>query len=91
MLHILRHSPSSSVFEHCLRSIDDSSHLLLIEDAVYALLKPNAHLESLKMQGRVSVLASDLIARGINAEASWQVDYSGFVTLTSLHSPSFTW
>ncbi|MGY5450791.1 sulfurtransferase complex subunit TusB [Agarivorans sp. MS3-6] len=91
MLHILRHSPSSTVFDNCLESIDDSSHLLLIEDAVYAVVKLEPRLAELKTQGRVSVLASDLVARGLNTDNSWQVDYSGFVKLTGLHCPSFTW
>ncbi|PKM04715.1 MAG: sulfurtransferase complex subunit TusB [Gammaproteobacteria bacterium HGW-Gammaproteobacteria-6] len=69
MLHILRHSPASDPrFASCLRVLGGNQNLLLIEDAVYALLPQSQALNNLKiLPSSVSlyVLQADLLARGM--------------------------
>ncbi|WP_432454738.1 MULTISPECIES: sulfurtransferase complex subunit TusB [unclassified Agarivorans] len=91
MLHIMRHSYASSEFQACIQQMDVDSHLVLIEDAVYALVKADAKLVALSAQGRLSVLLDDMQARGLKISSFNAIDYQQFVQLTVSHTPCLTW
>lgn len=91
MLHILNTSPfqNSTVFTCCFQAARAGDVILLIEDAVLAILTPEK-LPPLDMY----VLACDLQARGIldRTPTRFQIiDYNGFVDLTLQHTPIQTW
>lgn len=69
MLHILRHSPTGNAsLATCMRVLASGQSVLLIEDAVYALLPGSAALNSLSLlpgEIRLYVLQADLLARGL--------------------------
>lgn len=69
LLHILRHSPaSSSTLASCLRVLASHQAVLLMEDAVYALLPGSATFASIRLLPadiRLYVLENDLLARGL--------------------------
>lgn len=69
LLHILRHSPAGgSQLSSCLRVVTSRQAVLLIEDAVYALLPGSSAFGSLRLLPadiRLYVLENDLLARGL--------------------------
>lgn len=69
VLHILRHSPTSaSSLASCMRVLASRQQLLLLEDAVYALLPSSTALGSIRLLPgdiRVYALEVDLLARGL--------------------------
>lgn len=97
MLHIINKSPMSSVtLDSCLNTATGGD-ILLIEDGVYAATKGNAAEAKLRAaMGRfkVHVLMPDLEARGLGdrlMEGVSQVDYGGFVDLTSNNNSCQSW
>lgn len=69
IVHIVRHSPvNHPSFNSCLRSLGSQQSLLLIEDAVYALLPGTAFSQSLRLLPNtvdIYAMESDLVARGV--------------------------
>lgn len=68
-LHVLRHSPTGNAsLASCMRVLASKESLLLIEDAVYALLPGSAALNSISLLPgdiHLYVLQADLLARGL--------------------------
>lgn len=99
ILHMVRHSPiTHAAFGNCLRALGNGHGLLLIEDAVYALLPGNASSQSLRLlPGTVSihVLENDLLARGVALDdlpANVRlVNYLDMVSLCAEHSRVVNW
>jgi tRNA 2-thiouridine synthesizing protein B len=91
ILHTVNKSPfEKNSLQTCLRLSSPGSHILLIEDGVYAALKGCAVAAevSAALQDRsVSVLGPDLEARGISGDAIVEgigvVGYDGFVQLAA--------
>lgn len=99
MLHILRHSPHQDQrLASCLRVLGAEQSLLLIEDAVYALLPGSRLATSLKLlPGSVGLYAmgDDLHARGLALDdlpARVQLtDHAGMVQLCCEHERVISW
>ena len=90
MLHTVNKSPfEKNSLDTCLRLIDDSSSVLLIEDAVYGALENTSISDKIKKVQQATkfyVLGPDLKARGLDKSSLISnievIDYKGFVTLT---------
>tara|TARA_R110002020_G_scaffold120122_1_gene273650 strand:- start:30296 stop:30595 length:300 start_codon:yes stop_codon:yes gene_type:complete len=99
MLHILRHSPQTdNRFASCLRVLASQQGLLLIEEAVYALLPQSPYasrLELLPNSVQLYALESDIQARGLALDdlpARVQVvDYDAMVSLCAEYSKVVSW
>ncbi|TVP93497.1 MAG: sulfurtransferase complex subunit TusB [Pseudomonadaceae bacterium] len=99
ILHIVRHSPvNHPSFSSCLRSLGSGHGMLLIEDAIYALLPGTAFNQSLRLLPTtvsIHVLESDLLARGIALDdlpaRIRQVNYLDMVALCTEHSKVVSW
>jgi tRNA 2-thiouridine synthesizing protein B len=100
MLHTIHNSPfASNDLETCLRVIRGGDDLLLYEDAVIAALVGCEWAERLtelsQMGIAISVLRSDLEARGVSAgrlvDGVETTDYSGFVELVEKHTVTQAW
>lgn len=99
MLHILRHSPhSNNRFASCLRVLASEQGLLLMEDAVYALLpesQPASSLKLLPAAVQLYLLEADLLARGLAAddlpERVQIIDYRGMVALCAKYPKVVSW
>ncbi len=98
-LHTVNKSPyEKNSLSTCLRLSRAGSHILLIEDGVYAAIAGASVSESLvhALQDRlVSVLEPDLQARGIREDELIQgigmVGYDGFVRLVAASSQVQSW
>ncbi|WP_022962648.1 sulfurtransferase complex subunit TusB [Halopseudomonas pelagia] len=99
MLHILRHPPQTDHrFATCLRVLASQQGLLLIEEAIYALL-PNSpsvgRLGLLPASVQLYVLESDMLARGLALDdlpaRVKVVDYNGMVRLCSEYPKVVSW
>ena len=90
MLHTVNKSPfEKNSLETCLRLIDESSSILLIEDGVYGALKNTSVSDSVinaQKTTKIYVLGPDLKARGLDKSSLISnieiIDYKGFVNLT---------
>ena len=88
LLHTVSKSPAnSSALASALRSALPGSHILLLEDGVYAALAGSAALAQLVDSSdiRCYALTEDVAARGLQDlldPAIELVDYSGFVQLS---------
>ena len=90
MLHTVNKSPfEKNSLDTCLRLIDDSSSVLLIEDAVYGALENTSISDKIKKAQQATkfyVLGPDLKARGLDKSSLISnievIDYKGFVNLT---------
>lgn len=87
-LHIINKSPEHARFQHCLASVQQGDTLLLIEDAVLALLDREKQLPEASYG-----LEADAKARAVanRVPAEQLVDYAGFVQLTVNHSRIINW
>lgn len=95
MLHTLSRSPYQIDFDALLRTMSDGDALLLLEDAVSAVVDGGAFLPRLVAANiEVYVLNEDVIARGLStllAVSVKTVDYGGFVDLTITHPTQMAW
>ena len=99
MLHILRHSPHAEPrFASCLRAINANQSLLLIEDAVYALLPGTSArnaLEYLPASVTLYTLETDLLGRGVALDDISNrievIDYPMMVALCAEHTKVVSW
>jgi len=98
VLHIVNKSPyEKTALASCLAHATKGSAVLLIEDAVYAVVKGGAAEAELKLaMGRVDVyaLGPDLEARGVKdrvIDGVKLVDYGGFVDLAAEHRINQSW
>ena len=87
-LHIINKAPEHARFRHCLASVQQGDTLLLIEDAVLALLDREKQLP-----GAFYGLEADANARAVanRVSADKLVNYAGFVQLTANHSRIINW
>ncbi|BES71563.1 sulfurtransferase complex subunit TusB [Marinobacter nanhaiticus D15-8W] len=91
-LHILNKAPGEPRFDACLSGLTHGDTLLLIENAVIAVVHNTTDWpEGVKL----NVLLDDLEARGLKDAAvgkAWlSVDYPGFVTLTTESEKVVCW
>lgn len=99
ILHTVNKSPfEKNSLATCLRLSLPGSHILLIEDGVYAAIRGGAmagDLAGVLADRSVSVLGPDLKARGIAedglVEGIGVVDYDGFVRLAAASSKVQSW
>ncbi len=99
VLHTVNKSPfEKNSLATCLRLSQAGSHVLLIEDGVYAAVAGAKVADSLvrALQDRlISVLGPDLKARGIREDELIDgidvVDYDGFVRLAAESSKVQSW
>ncbi|MGF1724600.1 sulfurtransferase complex subunit TusB [Photobacterium nomapromontoriensis] len=96
MLHILTGSPfQTQSFKHCSVVLEENDAVLLIQDAVIAVMAENSALDAiLKQRVKIYLLAADMQARGLAFDESGHfevVDYKGFVSLTVKHETQMKW
>ncbi len=99
MLHTVNASPfERTALTCCLAHAVNGDAVVLIEDAVYAVVKGStASAEIVAMTEGVDlyVLGPDLAARGINRAkliaGITEIDYAGFVDLVVAHTSSQAW
>lgn len=99
MLHILRHAPhDASRFASSLRVMGPKQGLLLIEDAVYALLPRTPALNALQLlptSVRLYALEADVVARGLAMDDVPKrvnlIDYPTFVDLCTQYDKVLSW
>jgi len=95
-LHIVKDSPHSSrQLQHCLSLAAQNDHLLLIENAVYAISLDQQLFSHIS---HCYILKADLQARALLETLSKTVsekfsviDYNGFVELTEQHPKIISW
>ena len=95
MLHILNQPTHSEPAEQMLLTVAEGDSILLIEDAVQALLHVNWRGWHLENDIRVFILEEDAISRGVYPVSSvpqdrW-LDMRGFVALTEQHTKILSW
>lgn len=97
-LHILNQPAGHPATSQMMAVIQPHDHLILIEEAVTAILSFNDDDRWQSLVGRVSVLYEDLKARGLASQtgrSDWNgfkvIDISEFVELTAAHSSSISW
>jgi tRNA 2-thiouridine synthesizing protein B len=84
ILHKISTSPfADQTLLQCLKRIQPTDKLLLIQDAVYAMVKGDL-VDSLFEQGLIYVLNEDVQARGLKIESNLYhgISYPEFVALT---------
>ena len=88
MLHLVRHSPLSQLMlQECLLLMGAEDKLLLLQDGVIATTLPD-WLPALRLlDGRLYVLAEDLLARGLTPKVGQVIDIGGFVDLVAETAP----
>lgn len=95
MLHLLMHSPWQCDIATMMQLLKKGDDLLLLQDGVIAAIRNNPVLEKLLATSAVLyVLNEDVLARGITADISTEVnmiDYHEFVKLTEKHHHQITW
>ena len=98
MLHIVNKSPyERNSLESCLRVAQKGSKVLLIEDAVTAVVGGGAfaaRLGAALEQVEIYALVPDLAARGLKDRVLpgvRLVDYGGFVDLVAENNPVQSW
>ena len=92
MLHLVRHSPLSQLMlQECLLLMGAEDKLLLLQDGVIATTLPD-WLPALRLlDGRLYVLAEDLLARGLKPVMGEVIDMAGFVRLVVEHGSPLRW
>lgn len=88
-LHIL--NKLAQPLELCLSALAQGDSVILIEEAVYALLQPEL-MKQLSNSASLYVLDTDAKARGIAfVDTVSAVNYEQFVDLTVQHDKSISW
>lgn len=92
MLHLVRHSPLSQLMlQECLLLMGAEDKLLLLQDGVIAATLPD-WLPALRLlDGRLYVLAEDLLARGLTPKVGQVIDIGGFVDLVAETGSPLRW
>ncbi|MFV0574935.1 MAG: sulfurtransferase complex subunit TusB [Vibrio sp.] len=92
MLHIIK---TESGLVDALNYMDQEDQILLIEEAVFAIFRPNSVLTQQKdLNDHTWVLEADLIARGLTLSPDSKIqsiDFTGFIYLTEQAKSSMTW
>lgn len=92
-LHVVNKT-DAALWSACRAALSDGDALLLIEDAVFAVLP--GYCEALRIPPAVQilVLSDDLAARGISARIPadlCQLSYQDFVALSLRHDKVVSW
>lgn len=98
-LHIVNKSPfERSTLSSCLQYAQSGDAVLLIEDAVVALVEGTqwaALLAQAAHDKAIYALSPDVTARGLTAKIMEKgvmlVDYDGFVDLTVMYAKTHSW
>ena len=93
ILHKVSTSPfTEQSLQQCLKRIQRADKLLLIQDAVYAIIKTDM-TDTLLMHAPIYVLIDDLQARGltIQCELFQAISYPEFVALTLECNQVISW
>ncbi len=95
ILHILNRAPTSStVASQTLIAMREEDSLLLVEDAVQAIMFPDWEGWQL-LEGRIYLLEEDILARGlesfVNHDARYCINVDAFVDLTERATQSVSW
>ncbi len=94
MLHILNKPPYSDAANQLLLALGSDDTVLLIEDAVQAVLHPEWQGWAVS-QAAIFLLAEDAVSRGVYAIATAQslplVEMEGFVELTEQSERIISW
>ncbi|CAM3970553.1 sulfurtransferase complex subunit TusB [Vreelandella rituensis] len=95
ILHILNRAPASGpVASQALMAMKDEDTLLLIEDAVLAIMFPDWEGWQ-QLEGRIYLLEEDVRARGlenaVNHDACCCINVDAFVDLTERATQSVSW
>ncbi|XQU07246.1 sulfurtransferase complex subunit TusB [Halomonas sp. LY9] len=95
MLHILNKPPHSEAATQMHSTLAKGDSILLIEDAVQALLHADWQGWNAATDVNVCVLKEDAASRGLSAAAlnghATLVDMEGFVELTEQHTKILSW
>ncbi|MEL0167440.1 MAG: sulfurtransferase complex subunit TusB [Pseudomonadaceae bacterium] len=99
LLHLLRHAPQDDThFASSLRVIGAQQGLMLIEDAVYALLPHTSAFNAMQLlpaSVRLFALESDVLARGLAIDdlpaRVKLVDYPAMVELCMQYDKVMSW
>ena len=98
ILHTVNKSPfERNALAGCLRVAQEDGAILLIEDGVYGALKGTEHTKMVQDATKkihVYALWPDVEARGMQdrvIEGIKQIDYAGFVELTTQHKSIQSW
>jgi len=92
MLHTINKSPfQNTALESCVRFLQDSDVILLLEDGVYAALSGTSQsnlLETVLQKNEVYAINADLKARALTKiiPGVKMTDYAGFVELVEKHA-----
>lgn len=97
LLHILNREPGHQVTQQVLNAMGPDDHLMLIEEAVTAVLA--TQWEGWKMASdKISVLHEDLVLRGLTSQEGLHetsnyrvIDINGLIELTVKYPKSVTW
>jgi len=92
MLHIVNHARH---LHDLLCLVAEGDTVLLVQDAVYAVLQEHPEHHLLKSDGFACyALTEDIKARGLNVENPEYIQlvgFDGFVDLTAAHQQSLSW
>lgn len=99
LIHLLRHAPQDDThFASSLRVIGPQQGLLLIEDAVYALLPHTSAFNAMQLlpaSVKLFALEADVLARGVAIDdlppRVTLVDYPGMVELCTRYDKVMSW
>lgn len=99
LIHVLRHAPQDDThFASSLRVIGPQQGLLLIEDAVYALLPHTSAINAMQLlpaSVKLFALESDVLARGLAIDdlppRVKLIDYPGMVELCTQYDKVMSW
>lgn len=99
VLHVINKSPyEKNSLDSCLRLAKAGSGILFIEDGIYAAKSTGGVSDMVRAataNHKIYALTADLEARGIGSEqlieGISQVDYDGFVELTTEYSKVQSW
>ena len=93
ILHKISTSPfTEQSLQQCLKRIQPADKLLLIQDAVYTIMKTDL-TDTLQIHAPIYVLSDDLQARGLTIENELfqAVTYAEFVALTLQCKQVISW
>ena len=97
LLHILNRGPDHQVVQQALSTMGPDDHLVLIEEAVTAVLA--IQWEGWKIASdKISVLREDLVLRGLASDVGFYgtynyhvIDINSLIELTAKYPKSITW
>lgn len=91
-LHIINKASSAiEINEQLSNAIEDGDSVLLIEDGVFQCVSPSKSVWPSKAK-QIHALKEDALARGVRIPSGHiEIDYDGFVKLTTEHNKVVSW